>query len=97
MALMLAGFFRWQGRQGTVAVRAPLLVFGQTALFFYLVHVHIMNLGCPLLFGGGMGHAPFGLAGAWLGAVAALAVMYPLCLVFRARKAERPTSLLRFL
>lgn len=97
LALLLAGLLRLQAAGDQVRDRTPLLVFGQTALFFYLIHVHLM-VGWRAIFHAGVfgPGAPYGLAGAWLWALAVLVVTHPLCLRYRELKRARPRSFLRF-
>jgi uncharacterized membrane protein len=84
---LLAAASRW------AAPWRPLVVLGQTALFFYLLHVHLLKLAAVAL---GL-HKAAGLgvtALAWLAAVAAL---YPLCRWYLRVKRRYPDSALRFL
>lgn len=94
-ALLLAFFLRFDrpGRFG------PLVVFGQSALFFYLVHVHLMELARGVI---ARGNADFAraqwfqppalpLSSAWWATAGALVVLYPLCL-WRRRARERARS-----
>src|ERR1043165_890311 len=53
----------------------PLLVFGQTALFFYLLHVHILK-GVAVALGI---YRTEGLGAVYLGWLALLALLYPAC------------------
>jgi uncharacterized membrane protein len=73
---------RWAG---------PLLVFGQTALFFYLVHLYLYAL---------IGYAfPQGTGYGWLYVIwlAGLAALYPLCILYRRFKSKKPLdSIWRF-
>ncbi|MEM1452865.1 MAG: heparan-alpha-glucosaminide N-acetyltransferase domain-containing protein [Planctomycetota bacterium] len=72
----------------------PLVVFGQTALFFYLVHIHAMEASRALLAlrydvlarENVFTQLSTPLAAGWIGAVAALAVLYPACRAWRARR-----------
>ncbi|HEY8378958.1 MAG TPA: hypothetical protein VIK91_20845 [Nannocystis sp.] len=71
----------------------PVLLFGQTALFFYIVHWLV--LGAPAtLFGlfrvGGVGAA-------YLAAAAALLVMWPLCRRYRRYKRAHPHGWARYI
>lgn len=100
MALILFGFFRFQRTmKGPVRARNPLLVFGQTAFFFYLLHLHIMIVfaiaatvaGVSGIFGG------YGVGAAYLAALGVLILLYPLCLWFRRFKARRPRSWVRYI
>lgn len=94
MSLCLYVFFRYEKtltgppRQGN-----PLLVFGQTALFFYLLHQPILGI-----VGGVTGlTGQMGLGGVYLFAVGILVVMYPLCVWYRRYKAAHPTNWTRYI
>jgi uncharacterized membrane protein len=89
-ALLLAGLFRVTERRPDFA--APLRTLGQTALFFYLLHIHVLALGA-WLFGV---REKLGLGSAYVGAAIVLALLYPLCVRYRRYKTEHPTSLARF-
>jgi uncharacterized membrane protein len=98
MACLLAALFRLQVARGEgVSRNAPLRVFGETALFFYLLHIHLLALFGALVFGANLNHKPFGVVAAWLFAAGVLFLLYPVCRWFRGAKARRPESLLRFL
>ncbi|MEZ4356495.1 MAG: heparan-alpha-glucosaminide N-acetyltransferase domain-containing protein [Myxococcota bacterium] len=71
----------------------PLLVLGQTALFFYVLHFIVLG-GSALAITGGMMQR--GLPEAWLAAAATLVVLYPVCLGFRALKRRYPRSVLQY-
>lgn len=93
MALLLACFFRFQSR--VVKPNGPLMVFGQVALFFFLIHVHLMML--VRVFTTGLGtDAPLGMYGTWAATLIALIVLYPICRAYRRLKQAHPRSLLRF-
>jgi hypothetical protein len=71
---------------------SPLLVFGQTAFFFYLAHILLLEVGARatrLHLAGDLRHA---LVACTLG----LVVLYPLCLAYRRLKASHPRSVLRY-
>lgn len=70
----------------------PLRVFGQVALFYYLLHIHLMHLAAWML---GI-RDKLGLVSCYVGALATLVVLYPLCRAYRSHKAAHPTSLARF-
>lgn len=72
----------------------PLLVFGQTALFFYMLHFILLGVGAMAITGGMMIR---GLAEAWMAAGAVLVVLYPVCLWFRALKRRHPDSFLQYI
>jgi uncharacterized membrane protein len=89
MSLCLAGLMRLEPR---VAVRdwGPILVYGQTALFFYILHFLMLGASKTFVETGGLGHA-------YLGAAVVLVILYPICRAFRALKRKHPTSVLRFI
>lgn len=89
MALCLAALMRLEPR---VKVRdnGPLLVFGQTALFFYILHFILLGASRELVDQGGLGLA-------YAGAAAVLVVLYPVCRVYRTIKRKNPKSALRFI
>ncbi|MCP5020224.1 MAG: DUF1624 domain-containing protein [bacterium] len=93
MALLLSCFFRFQPSE--IKSNGPLMVFGQVALFFFLVHIHLMML-VRLVTTGFEGAPPLGLGGTWLGTLLALVVLYPICRAYRSLKQAHPRSLLRF-
>jgi uncharacterized membrane protein len=64
----------------------PLLVFGQTALFFYIAHLFLFAfIGLAFPTGAGYGWTYV----IWIGGTAAL---YPLCLWYRGFKKEKPPN-----
>ena len=94
MALILSGFFRYQRNlKGPIRNRNPLLVFGQTAFFFYLIHMHILIFSGLAL---GM-FMQQGLGAAYLAALGVLILLYPVCLWFRRFKARRPKGWVRYI
>ena len=76
-----------------VRENGPLLVFGQTAMFYYLVHRLAFDV--PSTY--------FGLRGAgtivttYVVAIAGIIILYPVCRWFRSVKAAHPNSLLKYL
>lgn len=94
MALILSGFFWYQRKlKGPIRTWNPLLVFGQTAFFFYLIHMHMLIFSALAL---GMFRQQ-GLGAAYLAALGVLILLYPLCLWFRRFKARRPQSWVRYI
>jgi uncharacterized membrane protein len=85
-ALVIAAFFRYTARRPTVG--GPLYTFGQTALFYYLLHVHVMAL---FAFAVGWTHA-FGVGGAYLGAAGIIVALYPACRWYQGYKAAHPNG-----
>lgn len=95
MALFLVYFLRRERRQARPPWRwNPLLVFGQTALFFYIVHFIVLG-GSALAITGGMMQR--GLPEAFAAAGATLVLLYPVCLGYRALKRRHPNSILEYL
>lgn len=81
--LLLAGLARLRG--ALLSDRSPLIVFGQTPLFFYVAHFYLLAL-CAFVFF--REAAPLeGAYGMWL---VVLALLYPLCLRYRNFKMARP-------
>jgi len=89
MAVMLAVLMRLEPAIG-VRNDGPVLVFGQTALFFYLAHFGVLIV-LQLCFDQG------GLGMAYIIALIALCLLYPVCRLYRAIKWKNPGSLLRFM
>jgi uncharacterized membrane protein len=71
---------------------APLALFGQTALFFYLLHVHILK-GVAVALGVYRANGLWVVYLAWL---ALLALLYPACRWYLGVKRRHPDSVLRF-
>jgi len=69
-----------------------LVVLGQAALFFYLLHVHLLALAAWTL---GLLHRG-GLAATYAATVVALALLYPLCDRYRAYKQAHPDGWPRY-
>jgi uncharacterized membrane protein len=91
LGLCLAFLLRLEARGLRIHRNHPVLVFGQTALFFYVVHFTLLGI-TRQVFGVGRGSLPRVYAIAAI----ALVLIYPACVGFRALKARYPRSLLRF-
>lgn len=89
MAIILAALM-WLESVVSVRSNGPVLVFGQTALFFYLAHFGVLAL-LSLSFERG------GLEITYLMALMALLILYPICRSYRSLKWRNPQSLLRFM
>ncbi len=77
----------------TAAPLRAAAVLGQTALFFYLVHIRLIELVSPLI-----APLPLGpLERSLLIVVAVLPVLLPLCAAYRFYKREHPNSVLQYL
>ncbi|MDH5479995.1 MAG: heparan-alpha-glucosaminide N-acetyltransferase domain-containing protein [Nitrosomonas sp.] len=89
MAIILALLMRLEP---IVNVRrnGPVLLFGQTALFFYLAHFAVLVVLSHILNRGGLEQA-------YLVALLVLIILYPICRIYRTLKWRNPKSLLRFL
>jgi len=87
LAICLAGFMLTE-KHVTVRQNGPLLVFGQTALFFYLMHRIILDSSAALLGLHGFG----GLSETFIISAAVLLVLYPACIWFRKYKQMHPHS-----
>ena len=95
MALILLIFMRIEGRLKGPANRwNPLLVFGQTALFFYMLHFFLLGGSAIALTGGMMLR---GLNETYTATAVVLVVLYPVCLGFRALKRKYPKSFLQYI
>jgi len=92
MALILAVMMKLEPVLG-VRENGPLLVLGQTAMFYYLVHRFVFDAAAS--YGGLLG---IGTISATYGVViTAFVVLYPLCRWYRGFKAARPQSFLKYL
>jgi uncharacterized membrane protein len=92
MALLLAGFWWVEERWGQVKALAPLRVLGQTALFFYLLHVHLLEGAARLL---GV-KKQLGLGATYLATAVVLGVLYVACSWYRRYKAAHPRGWTRY-
>jgi len=94
LGLMALGIAALMGVARRVTVRAsgPILLFGQTALFFYIAHFTLLGISKPLL-----GLERGGLERVYVAAAVVLLVLYPCCLWFRSFKRARPDGWVRFI
>lgn len=90
-ALILAALFRIGAARPEFG--GPVGTLGQVALFFYVLHIHVMGL-VALAFGW---HEQFGVGSAYLGAAGVLAVLYPACRRYRDYKAAHPGGWTQYL
>jgi uncharacterized membrane protein len=94
MALLLASLIGFQNRLGDrFRSNNPLLVFGQTAFFFYLLHIPLLDFSARLL----GEHHRLGLGATYAATLAVLVVLYPACLWYRRYKAAHRGSWLRYI
>ena len=70
----------------------PLIVFGQTPMFFYLLHIPLLALLARAL---RIEHS-LGLGSAYGFAALAALLLFPLCIWYRRYKAAHPTGLARY-
>jgi uncharacterized membrane protein len=92
MFLLLAIFWAWyQKRPGSPA--NPLLVFGRTPLFFYVIHVHLLAAAAHLL---GI-YKTGGLRETFAATIMVLMILYPLCRWYGHIKQTRSRGILRYL
>lgn len=95
MALLLVVFMRYERRmQVPPKQRNPLLVFGQTALFFYMIHFVLLG-GSSIAITGGTSLR--GLTETYLAAGATIIALYPVCIGYRALKRKYPNSFLQYI
>ena len=66
----------------------PLVLLGQTALFYYLLHAHLLEAASLLT---GM-HKQAGLLATYLGALGAVVLLLPLCYWYRGYKRDHPNG-----
>jgi uncharacterized membrane protein len=103
MAVILSGFV-WLEHSGRLRAlaRGPLLVFGRTALFFYLLHVPIIQAlawGTWLVTGADPERHPpaFGVGASYIVAAVVLIILYPLCIAYDHYKRAHPHGWTRYL
>ena len=94
MAIILSLLFRIQGKgQRSMRLGNPILVFGQTAFFFYVLHIVVLEMSARAL----NLHARMGLGTAYLATIAVLILLYPCCLWYRRYKAAHPGGWARYI
>ncbi len=89
--LCLSGFFALTARKSPKASN-PLLVLGQTPMFFYLLHFPLLVLSARWLHV----ESKLGLGATFVGALAVVTVLYPACRAYRRYKAAHKHSLARY-
>lgn len=94
MSLVLAGLV-WLGERGRFEVRGddPLVILGQTPMFFYLLHIPLLAMMGEAL---GVKHE-LGLGAAYGFAAVATTLLYPLCVRYRAHRVAHPAAVTRYL
>jgi uncharacterized membrane protein len=92
MALLLAGFY-WLGRAGALdKALAPVVLLGQTALFYYVLHIHVL-----FTFAHVIGIEKQGMGLATLMAAVTAFLLYFVCKPYARFKAENPNGWTRWL
>lgn len=92
MSLLLAGLITLERVLG-VRENGPFLVFGQTAMFFYLAHRLILEIPATYFGLRGVGD----LTTTYVVGIVLFWLLYPACLWYRSFKAAHPKSFLRYL
>jgi hypothetical protein len=95
MALFLAGFMKLERlRPGPAWDWNPMLVLGQTALFFYVLHFILLGASAQIIAGGMRMH---GLPETYLVAGIVVVVLYPVCGAYRAYKRAHPRGFAQYI
>ncbi len=92
MGLFLAGFAALRKAGASAAPLRILAVYGSTALFFYVLHAHLLIAASMLL---GV-HGKLGVGASLIAATAAALVLYPACVRFRRYKSAHPNGWARY-
>ncbi len=92
--LLLAGFMMLDDPERPRPALSPLSLFGATAFFYYLIHVHLLGGAQQLL---GWDRHENGLAKTWLAAGVTVALLWWPCLRYRRYKAAHPDGWTRYL
>ena len=106
MAVILSGMV-WREQRARSRARpapraAPLVLFGRTALFFYVLHLPILQVlrwGTWLVTGAG-GATPqpvYGLGTTYIVTAVVLLILYPLCITYDRYKRAHPSGWTRYL
>jgi uncharacterized membrane protein len=94
MGIILSLLFRLQDEaRGPIRLWNPILVFGQTAFFFYILHIAFLELSARAL----NLHMKAGLGTAYVAATAVLVLLYPCCLRYRRYKTSHPGGWARYI
>ncbi|SFP50085.1 hypothetical protein SAMN05216419_1004102 [Nitrosomonas cryotolerans] len=89
MAIILAALIRLESVVN-VCRNGPVLVYGQTALFFYLAHFGVLTVLSLVL-------NPDGLGQTYLTTLLVLIIFYPVCRIYPTLKWHYSRSMLRFM
>lgn len=91
-AVLLALFFALDDGRVRTWLR-PLGLLGATAFFYYLLHVHLLDLAGYLL---RLNEETYGLEKTYVGAAAVVVALYPLCARYRRYKSTHPDGWTRY-
>jgi uncharacterized membrane protein len=89
-ALLLAALMKLAS---VPAALRPIHLIGQTALFYYLLHLHVLHLGAWLTHQ----HKNLGVGSAYYCGLAVLVVLYPVCRWYRRYKTAHPDGWARWI
>ena len=92
MFFLMALFYSWYNNRPEATLN-PLLVFGRTPLYFYVIHVHLITI-VAWLFGK---QKAASLSETFVATVLVLVMLYPLCRWYLATKKNHPNGILRYL
>jgi uncharacterized membrane protein len=92
--LLLAAFMRFDDPERSSGALALLSLFGASAFFYYLLHVHLLALAQLAL---GLDRTSAGLAKTWVAALAMLALLAVPCRLYRRYKAAHPDGFARYI
>ncbi|MGE5183540.1 MAG: DUF1624 domain-containing protein [Acidobacteriota bacterium] len=92
--LLLAGFMRIDDPEQPRAALRPLALFGATAFFFYLLHVHLLAALASLL---DLDASSYALAKTWLFAALVIALLAAPCAWYRGYKRAHPDGWARYI
>jgi len=94
MGIILSLLFRFNGKaRGPTRLWNPILVFGQTAFFFYVLHIVSLEMSARVL----NLHMKMGLGTTYMAAIAVLVLLYPCCFWYRRYKTSHPGGWARYI
>lgn len=97
-AILVLLFVMDKHRREPLDGHGPLLVLGQTALFFYVLHIAILEgSGAALTAWLGRDVVAGGLMRTWIAVIATIALLWPAGIWFRSLRRRHPRSLLRLI